>query len=99
MVLNQASPLHRTRSQIDPAAFVLDKETNRCIFYQSIPPVGGKKTGISIDPELLEDFQGELQVRNDLIDCHVDICSPHVPQIYQENFDYQYLRSDFLKGS
>ncbi|CAX45110.1 eIF-2B GDP-GTP exchange factor, putative [Candida dubliniensis CD36] len=98
MVLNQASPLHRTRSQIDPAAFVLDKETNRCIFYQSIPPVGGKKTGISIDPELLEDFQGELQVRNDLIDCHVDICSPHVPQIYQENFDYQYLRSDFLKG-
>ena len=25
MVLNQASPLHRTRSQIDPAAFVLDK--------------------------------------------------------------------------
>ncbi|KGQ90520.1 translation initiation factor eIF-2B subunit epsilon [Candida albicans P94015] len=98
MVLNQASPLHRTRSQIDPAAFVLDKETNRCIFYQSIPPVSGKKTCISIDPELLEDFQGELQVRNDLIDCHVDICSPHVPQIFQENFDYQYLRSDFLKG-
>ena len=97
MVLNQASPLHRTRSQIDPAAFVLDKETNRCIFYQSIPP-SGKKTCISIDPELLEDFQGELQVRNDLIDCHVDICSPHVPQIFQENFDYQYLRSDFLKG-
>lgn len=98
MVLNQASPLHRTRSQIDPAAFVLDKETNRCIFYQSIPPVSGKKACISIDPELLEDFQGELQVRNDLIDCHVDICSPHVPQIFQENFDYQYLRSDFLKG-
>ena len=47
---------------------------------------------------MLEDFQGELQVRNDLIDCHVDICSPHVPQIFQENFDYQYLRSDFLKG-
>lgn len=98
MVLNQASPLHRTRSQVDPATFVLDKETNRCFYYQRIPPVDGKKTSISMDPELLEDITGDIMIRNDLIDCHVDICSPHVPQIFQENFDYQYLRSDFVKG-
>lgn len=98
MVLNQTSPLHRTRSQVDPATFVLDKETNRCFYYQRIPPVDGKKTSISMDPELLEDITGDIMIRNDLIDCHVDICSPHVPQIFQENFDYQYLRSDFVKG-
>ncbi|RCK64969.1 Translation initiation factor eIF-2B subunit epsilon [Candida viswanathii] len=98
MVLNQASPLHRTRSQLDPATFVLDKETNRCFYYQRIPPVDGKKTSISMDPELLEDITGDIMIRNDLIDCYVDICSPHVPQIFQENFDYQYLRSDFVKG-
>ncbi|CAK7895706.1 translation initiation factor eIF-2B subunit epsilon [[Candida] anglica] len=98
MVLTPASPLHRTRSYADPATFILDTKTNRCLYYQNIPPVDGKKTGISIDPELLEDLEDEMLIRNDLIDCHVDICSPHVPQIFQENFDYQYLRSDFVKG-
>ncbi|RLV94040.1 Translation initiation factor eIF-2B subunit epsilon [Spathaspora sp. JA1] len=98
MVLNQASPLHRTRSYIDPATFILDKKTNRCLYYQGIPSVDGKKTSINIDPELLEDIEDEFVIRNDLIDCHVDICSPQVPQIFQENFDYQYLRSDFVKG-
>jgi len=98
MILNQASSLHRTRSPVDPAAFVLDKKTNRCLYYQGIPSVDGEKTSINIDPELLENVEDEFVIRNDLIDCHVDICSPHVPQIFQENFDYQYLRDDFLKG-
>lgn len=97
MVLTQASELHRTRSYADPATFILDKETNRCIYYQDIPPINGKKSSVSIDPELLEDVD-EFSLRNDLIDCHVDICSPHVPAIFQENFDYQYLRKDFVKG-
>lgn len=98
MVLTPASPLHRTRSRVEPAAFILDKNTNRCLYYQQLPPADGKKTSINIDPELLEDVEDEFVIRNDLIDCHVDICSPHVPQIFQENFDYQYLRNDFVKG-
>lgn len=98
MVLTPASPLHRTRSQVDPATFILDKETGKCVYYQAIPPVDGKRSSINIDTELLEDISDDMVIRNDLIDCHVDICSPHVPQIFQENFDYQYLRSDFVKG-
>lgn len=98
MVLTPASPLHRTRSQVDPATFILDKDTGRCVFYQGIPLVDGKRSSINIDPELLEDIEDEMVIRNDLIDCCVDICTPHVPQIFQENFDYQYLRSDFVKG-
>lgn len=98
MVLTSASPLHRTRSHVDPSVFILDNQSNRCYYYQDIPPAGGKKSSINIDPELLEDIENDFVVRNDLIDCHVDICSPHVPQIFQENFDYQTLRSDFVKG-
>lgn len=98
MVLSSASPFHRTRSQVDPAVFVLDKSSNRCHYYQGIPAARGKKGAVSIDPELLEDIGDELMIRNDLIDCHVDICTPHVPQIFQENFDYQRLRADFLRG-
>lgn len=98
MVLTSGSPFHRTRSHIDPAVFVLDKKSSRCHYYQGIPPVEGKKSSISIDPELLEDIDDEFVIRNDLIDCHVDICLPHVPQIFQENFDYQTLRNDFVRG-
>jgi translation initiation factor eIF-2B subunit epsilon len=92
MVLTKANALHRTRSHF--ATFILDND-DKCLYYQDIPP---NEKSISIDPELLEDVD-EFVVRNDLIDCHVDICSPHVPAIFQENFDYQYLRADFVKGT
>lgn len=98
MILTNASPYHRTRSQVDSATFLLDKKTNRCMYYQSIPPSNLKQSSINIDPELLEDIDDEVIIRNDLIDCHIDICSPLVPQIFQDNFDYQLLRSDFIKG-
>lgn len=33
-----------------------------------------------------------------MIDCRVDICSPDVPALFTENFDYQHIRRDFLHG-
>ncbi|CUS22152.1 LAQU0S04e09384g1_1 [Lachancea quebecensis] len=97
MCLSKASQFYRTRCH-EPAAFILDKSNNRCLYYQDIPLASSKhKTSLAIDPELLEDVD-EFTLRNDLIDCHVDICSPLVPAIFQENFDYQYLRRDFVKG-
>ncbi|KAG0672027.1 hypothetical protein C6P40_003885 [Pichia californica] len=97
MVLTQASPMHRSRSIIEPACFIMDRATNRCLYYQDLPPINGKKTSVNIDPEVLEDI-AEFEVNNSLIDCHVDICTAAVPTIFQENFDYQTLRSDFVKG-
>ncbi|VEU24285.1 DEKNAAC105520 [Brettanomyces naardenensis] len=97
MVLKQASPLHRSRSCVEPACFILEEGTNRCVYYQDIPPVDGKKTSVNIDPELLGEI-GEFVVKNDLIDCRVDICTPQVLTTFQENFDYQFLRADWVKG-
>ena len=97
MVLTQAAPMHRSRSIIEPACFIMDKATNRCLYYQDLPPINGKKTSVNIDPEVLEDVE-EFEIKNNLIDCHVDICTASVPTIFQENFDYQTLRSDFVKG-
>ena len=98
MVLTEASAVHRARSPLDPSVFVLDSVSQRCHYYQAIPPVEGKKLSVNIDPELLDDIENDFVIRNDLIDCCVDICSPHVPQIFQENFDYQLLRLDFVRG-
>ncbi|AAS54396.1 AGL094Wp [Eremothecium gossypii ATCC 10895] len=97
MCLSTATQSHRTRS-CEPAVFMLDKSNDRCLYYQDIPLASSKrKTAVDIDPELLEGVE-EFKLRNDLIDCHIDICSPLVPAIFQENFDYQYLRRDFVKG-
>ena len=40
----------------------------------------------------------QLRIRSDLIDCQVDICSPDVPALFTENFDYQHIRRHFLHG-
>nr|CAI6619641.1 CIH_HP1_G0034430.mRNA.1.CDS.1 [Saccharomyces cerevisiae] len=93
MCLSKASTYPKTRT-IEPAAFVLDKSTSRCIYYQDLPlPSSREKTSIQIDPELLDNVD-EFVIRNDLIDCRIDICTSHVPLIFQENFDYQSLRTD-----
>lgn len=44
---------------------------------------------------------GELQLRSDLLDCHVDVCSPEVLVQLSDNFDYQasYGHSWFLTSS
>lgn len=82
MVLTQAAPMHRSRSIIEPACFIMDKATNKCLYYQDLPPINGKKTSVNIDPEVLEDI-GEFEVNNSLIDCHVDICTATVPTIFK----------------
>ena len=38
-----------------------------------------------------------VQLRYDLLDCHISICSPVVPQLFTENFDYQ-TRDHFVRG-
>lgn len=38
-----------------------------------------------------------MEVRYDLLDCHISICSPQVAQLFTDNFDYQ-TRDDFVRG-
>ncbi|KAJ7285945.1 nucleotide-diphospho-sugar transferase [Mycena rebaudengoi] len=41
----------------------------------------------------------EIDIRNDLIDCSIDVCSVEVPSLFQDNFDYEDIRRDFLRES
>jgi hypothetical protein len=41
---------------------------------------------------------GPLQLRTDVMDCHIDICAPEVLVDFRENFDYQQVRRDFVGG-
>ncbi|KAI3887383.1 hypothetical protein MKW92_050769 [Papaver armeniacum] len=47
---------------------------------------------------LLLDNPAAIQVHNDIEDCYVDVCSPEVLSLFADNFDYQQLRRDFVKG-
>lgn len=57
----------------------------------------GGEEQVEIPSELFKSA-AQLRVRTDLIDCHVDICSPDVPALFTENFDYADIRRHFVHG-
>lgn len=92
MVLRQASALHRTRSN-RTGLFIVDNSTNRLVAYHR--SILQKEVDIDAS-ELLK--LTDVSLRNDLIDCRVDLCAMDVPALFTENFDYEYLRDDFVRG-
>lgn len=74
---------------------MIETGSNRCVHYDEVRPDG--ENMIILPPDLTKEHS-ELQIRTDLIDCFVDICSPDVPALFQENFDYQHIRRHFLHG-
>lgn len=101
MVLREASgeggsvARHRTNAQPVRSVFVLDAEKQRCVHYEQIQP--GKSAKLDIPGEVLQDAV-ELEIREDLIDCGIDICTPEVLAQYTDNFDWQLPRRGFLRG-
>ncbi|KAG0229127.1 nucleotide-diphospho-sugar transferase [Mortierella sp. GBAus27b] len=99
MVLKKASPQHRSRALGDGSLFVLDQSSKECLHYQPVKAFKSTRQDrrLTMDMEIFEKHP-EVQVRNDLIDCQVDICSVEVPALFTENFDYQDIRADFVHG-
>ena len=56
--------------------FVLDPNTSECLHYE--PVIGYPPTPlVKIPREVLAEHP-EVEIRNDLIDCHIDVCSVEV---------------------
>lgn len=96
MVLRETNVTHRTRAKSGAGLFILDEVTSRCVRYESAPDPYHLGS-IHLDPEVLDEVEN-ISFRNDLIDCHIDICTPDIPALFTENFDYNSIRSDFVKG-
>ena len=97
MVLREAGVGHRTKSKGSRPVFVIDPVAERCLHYEEM---GGRRGGsryVSLDPELLTSHV-EIEVRDDLIDCRIDICALDVLAQWSDNFDFQSLRKSFLRG-
>lgn len=95
MVLREAGSLHRTRSRAHPGIFVLDEETKACLRYEVATL--NKLDKLQLDSEVLQEHDA-ISIRNDLIDCRIDICTIDVPALFTENFDYDHLRTHFVSG-
>jgi translation initiation factor eIF-2B subunit epsilon len=64
------------RAQGDSAVFVLDAETSECLHYEPISAY--PRTTMTRIPRELLDGHPEIEIRNDLIDCSIDVCSVEV---------------------
>ena len=97
MVLREAGGEHRTKSRGRRPVFVIDPARERCLHYEEMSRRQDGRRYVNIDPELLSAHE-EIEIREDLIDCYIDICTPDVLGLWSDNFDYQSLRKSFLFG-
>ena len=56
--------------------FVLDSKTSECLHYE--PVTGFPKTTVAHVPRDVLASHSEIEIRNDLIDCSIDVCSVEV---------------------
>ena len=94
MVLRESEPSVHEHNEGVVSTFVLDPTKNRCLHYEESLP--GTQFTAQIDPEILK--TPEIEVRQDLVDCRIDICTPDVLSLWSDNFDNQSPRKDFLFG-
>lgn len=87
---------HRTKAKGITPVFVIEPDTKRCVHYEEMHPLQANKY-VNLDPDLLK-AHPEIEIRTDLIDCGIDICTPEVLALWAESFDYEYMRKHFLHG-
>jgi len=92
-VFKKAEPTHRTRSLQDDIVVAIDKPTGKLLYFDN----DRESTELQVELDIFAEHS-QVQMRNDLIDCRIDICSPEVLMLFADNFDYQDLRQDFMRG-
>ena len=97
MILREAGMKHKTHSRSSHPVFVIDAATERCLHYEDVSQRRGASNHITLDPEIVASSD-EFEVREDLIDCRIDICSQDVLLAWSDNFDFTTLRKSFLRG-
>ncbi|ESP01810.1 hypothetical protein LOTGIDRAFT_225095, partial [Lottia gigantea] len=92
MVYKKAPIGHATRCHEDDIVLAVGTNTKRILHYQKTR----QEKRLNIPADILLDHS-DVQIHYELMDCQISICTPLVPQLYTDNFDYQ-TREDFVKG-
>lgn len=109
MVLREVGTQQRIRPTSSSPVFVIDPTKDRCLHYEEIrhrrranstsssTAAIPSSSYLTIDPEILA-THSEIDIRHDLLDCGIDICTPEVLGLWADSFDYQTPRTQFLYG-
>uniref|UniRef100_A0A0A9XB24 Translation initiation factor eIF2B subunit epsilon n=1 Tax=Lygus hesperus TaxID=30085 RepID=A0A0A9XB24_LYGHE len=82
----------KTRSSEDELFLGIDNKTDRVIAFQR--RLNGGMMEVNMEAIL---GHGQVDIRNDLLDCKICVCSVTVPPLFSDNFDFQTL-DDFVHG-
>jgi len=93
MLYKEAPPKHATRRKEDEFIVALNSQTKRVIGYQRVKNLKNK---FVLNRQSF-DACTSVQIRHDLLDCHISICSPTVLQLMADNFDFETI-DDLVKG-
>ncbi|XP_034039331.1 translation initiation factor eIF-2B subunit epsilon [Thalassophryne amazonica] len=93
MIFKVSSPGHKSRCAEDDVIVAVDSKSQRILHYQKTQ--GLKK--LQFPMNIFHSGSDEFEIRHDLLDCHISICSPQVAELFTDNFDYQ-TQDDFVRG-
>lgn len=88
---------HRSRTKLRTPVFVTDSQTNRILQFEEIKK-GQTSREIVIDEDMMKNFL-EIDIRQDLVDCRIDICTPDALALWTDSFDWEDPRRHFLHGT
>nr|XP_037278889.1 translation initiation factor eIF-2B subunit epsilon-like [Rhipicephalus microplus] len=92
LIYRRLPPWHRRRCQEDDSAMALNPETGKLLHHIKTSSTNKCDFPLSIFQE-----HSRVSLHHGLQDCRLAVCSPHVPPIFADNFDYQ-TRLDFVRG-
>jgi translation initiation factor eIF-2B subunit epsilon len=90
-VMKEAGINHPTRTLDDDLIVAMCGKTNRLLMYNN----ESHDSRVMVDHSLFIDHPS-VKVRYDLLDCHIDICSPDVLDHFRDNYDYRDIRQDYM---
>lgn len=92
-------PPHPRSKAVRPIHYV-DPSSSQVLHYELQHTFPTKKASIPYELLRLDEKHGydEIDIRQDLVEAGVDVCSIDVPPLFSENFDYQSLSLDFIPG-
>ncbi|KAJ1866333.1 translation initiation factor eIF-2B epsilon subunit, GEF [Coemansia sp. RSA 989] len=96
MLLQEATGSHRRHDLCDESVYFIEPGTSRLLALNSHPSVAHVRSTVIQSTVLTE--HAEVEVRADLTDTNISICSPDVLALFTENFDYHIMRRDFIHG-
>ncbi|PHH69485.1 hypothetical protein CDD80_6698 [Ophiocordyceps camponoti-rufipedis] len=88
---------HRTKTNAVTPVFVVDSHSRRILQYEETTPLQSGRY-LALDPAIVDELSADFEVRSDLIDAQIDICTPEVLALWSESFDYELPRAHFLHG-